>query len=69
MPKWWNGRRAGLKIQLGQPSAGSSPAFGTIRPVKVFFCTLLDLNTPFRAPTKHMLWRKGYSKQKKQSMG
>ena len=29
MPKWWNGRRAGLKIQYGQPCAGSSPAFGT----------------------------------------
>ena len=30
MPKWWNGRRAGLKIQYGKPCAGSSPAFGTI---------------------------------------
>ena len=29
-PKWWNGRRAGLKIQWGRPRAGSSPAFGTI---------------------------------------
>lgn len=28
-PEWRNGRRAGLKIRFGQPSAGSSPASGT----------------------------------------
>lgn len=29
VPKWWNGRRGGLKIHYGRPYAGSSPAFGT----------------------------------------
>lgn len=29
VPEWRNGRRAGLKIRFGQPSAGSSPASGT----------------------------------------
>lgn len=29
MPKWWNGRRDGLKIHCWQQRAGSSPAFGT----------------------------------------
>ncbi len=29
MPKWWNGRRDGLKIRCWRQRAGSSPAFGT----------------------------------------
>lgn len=28
-PKWWNGRRSGLKIRSPRGGAGSSPAFGT----------------------------------------
>jgi hypothetical protein len=30
MPEWWNGRRAGFKIQYPQKCVGSSPTFGTI---------------------------------------
>lgn len=29
MPKWRNGRRAGLKIRYPQRCVGSSPTFGT----------------------------------------
>ena len=34
MPKCWNGRRSGLKIRRGQPHEGSSPSFGTRKPLK-----------------------------------
>lgn len=30
MPEWWNGRRAGFKIQYPQGCVGSSPTFGTL---------------------------------------
>ena len=30
LPKWRNGRRAGLKIRSSQEGVGSSPTFGTI---------------------------------------
>jgi hypothetical protein len=29
VPKWRNGRRAGLKNRWGQPRVGSNPTFGT----------------------------------------
>jgi hypothetical protein len=30
VPEWWNGRRAGFKIQYLHGCVGSSPTFGTI---------------------------------------
>lgn len=62
MPKWRNGRRAGLKILCPQGRVGSTPTFGTKRHFCCFFEDTSDRN---RMPTINQLVRRNRVVQRK----
>ena len=47
-PKWWNGRRDGLKIHCWRQRVGSSPTFGTKTSRILFRCFCLKCNITSR---------------------
>ena len=48
LPRWWNGRHAGLRSQCPKGCAGSSPALGTMKNIEYTSYTLLPSGNVFK---------------------